>query len=218
MSVSPVKQRLRITYGKSGALKYTSNLDVAKIWERTLRRANLPILYTKGFNTRPRMQLASPLPLGITSDCELLDVSLREIIDTGGWIERIQAVSPNGLTIHSIKEVDPKSPALQTLIRSGEYHIRFEDGVARSELQQKIDDILAQDQIIVTRQRKRKTVQYDMRPLIINLSIDEYNNLQAHLAVGDQGNLRPDLLLEYLEYQSIYVSVHRSKLHFVESR
>ena len=56
---------------------YTSNLDVAKIWERVLRRADLPILYTQGFNTRPRIQLAMALPLGITSECELLDVALR---------------------------------------------------------------------------------------------------------------------------------------------
>lgn len=218
MSVSPVKQRLRITYGKSGALKYTSNLDVAKIWERTLRRANLPILYTKGFNTRPRMQLASPLPLGITSDCELLDVSLRESIEIDGWVEKIQAVSPIGLVIHEINDVDPKSPALQTLIRSGEYRIHFEDGIDAAELQQKINEILSQDQIIVTRQRKRKTVQYDMRPLILNLSIEGNNDLNAHLAVGDQGNLRPDLLIEYLGYENSFVSVHRTKLHFIESR
>ncbi len=63
----PTKQRLHITFGKFDALKYTSNLDIAKIWERVLRRANLPILYTQGFNTRPRLQPATALPLGITS-------------------------------------------------------------------------------------------------------------------------------------------------------
>ena len=79
--ISPVAQRLRITFGKSGALTYTSSLDVAKIWERVLRRAGLPIMYTQGFNTRPRIQLAMPLPLGITSECEILDIALREAIE-----------------------------------------------------------------------------------------------------------------------------------------
>jgi len=63
--LSPVLQRLRVTFGKAGPLKYTSNLDTAKIWERVLRRADLPILYTRGFNSRPRISLAMPLLPGI---------------------------------------------------------------------------------------------------------------------------------------------------------
>ena len=102
--ISPVAQRLRITFGKSGSLKYTSNFDVAKIWERVLRRADLPILYTKGFNTRPRIQLAMPLPLGISSECEILDISLRECIqfEESELRQELLAVAPPGLSIESI--------------------------------------------------------------------------------------------------------------------
>ena len=110
--VSPVVQRLRITFGKAGPLRYTSNLDVAKIWERVLRRADLPILYTQGFNTRPRIRLAMPLPLGISSECEILDISLRQRIDLdeAALMDQLLAVSPPGLTITSIVEVDPARP------------------------------------------------------------------------------------------------------------
>src|SRR5215813_4393454 len=90
----PIKQRLHITFGKFDALIYTSNLDVAKLWERVLRRANLPILYSEGFNPRPRLALASALPLGISSECEILDVSFKEIISLDGLAERIAATSP----------------------------------------------------------------------------------------------------------------------------
>src|SRR5215813_5434575 len=86
---NPIKQRLHITFGKFDALIYTSNLDIAKLWERVLRRARLPILYSEGFNPRPRIALASALPLGISSECELLDVSLRERIMLDGLIERL---------------------------------------------------------------------------------------------------------------------------------
>jgi radical SAM-linked protein len=67
MTQEIVKQRLHITFGKFGALRYTGNLDVAKIWERVMRRADLPLVYSEGFNARPRMALASALPLGMTS-------------------------------------------------------------------------------------------------------------------------------------------------------
>jgi radical SAM-linked protein len=60
-------QRLRITFAKQGALKFIGHLDLAKTWERILRRAQLALAYTQGFNAHPRLQLASPLPLGFTS-------------------------------------------------------------------------------------------------------------------------------------------------------
>ncbi len=213
--LTPIQQRLRITFGKSGALKYTSNLDVAKIWERVLRRADLPILYTQGFNTRPRIQLAMALPLGITSECELLDVALREEIefDETKLIEQLLAVSPQGLTISKIEQVDPHASAMQNLIESAEYQVHFVDVVDADELQAKVNEILATDRIIMTQQGKRRKTVYDMRPLIFDLKVDEDNDLLMHLAVGERGNLRPNILLEYMKLQNYHHTIHRFALH-----
>ncbi|MCY4145206.1 MAG: TIGR03936 family radical SAM-associated protein [Chloroflexi bacterium] len=215
--LSPVVQRLRITFGKAGPLRYTSNLDMAKIWERTLRRAELPLLYTRGFNTRPRISLAMPLPLGISSDCEILDISLRERLDfcEAGLRERLLAVSPHGLSIVAIEEVAPRSSAVQSRIVSAEYHIRFYDRQERASLQRKIAELLAQSTIIVERTRRRKRSVMDVRPLILSLNIDEQANLLAHLSVGDRGNLRPDDLLELLNLDGAHSSIHRSRLHML---
>ena len=209
----PIKQRLHITFGKQGALKYTSNLDLAKIWERVLRRAYLPILYTQGFNARARIQLATALPLGITSECELLDVSLREPISLEGLKERIAAVSPAGLPVYAIEDVPVRSPALQTLVRSAEYRIQFDDNVDRDTLREKIAALLAAESVATTRDRKGKSIEVDIRPLIHDLRIDGASNLIAHLAVGNQGNLRPDQVVEHLGLADGYYTVHRFRLH-----
>lgn len=215
--LSPVVQRLRITFGKAGPLRYTSNLDMAKIWERALRRADLPLLYTRGFNTRPRISLAMPLPLGISSDCEILDISLRERIDfcEARLREQLLAVSPQGLSIVAIAEVDPRSSAMQSRIISAEYRICFSDPLERASLQRKIDELLCQETIIVERTRRRKRSVMDVRPLILSLEIDERADLLAHLSVGDRGNLRPDHLLELLELDGAHNSIHRSRLHML---
>lgn len=215
---TPVQQRLRITFGKSGTLKYTSSLDIAKIWERVLRRADLPILYTKGFNTRPRIQLAMPLPLGITSECELLDVALREPIelDEDELIALLLNVSPIGLDIHKIEEIEIWESAMQSLVLSAEYRLRFEDGIAPEVLQEKVSTILNSDTIIVEKIRKRKRSVMDLRPLIIDLHIDDNHDLIAHLSVGDRGNMRPDQLIEQMGLQNEYISLHRYKLHTLE--
>ena len=216
--ISPVAQRLRLTFGKAGPLKYTSNLDTAKIWERVLRRADLPILYTRGFNTRPRISLAMPLPLGISSDCEILEISLRERIAfrQDELRERLLSVSPRGLSIGAIAEVDAYAPSLHSLVTSAEYRIQFLDGIERQELQRRIDELLSRESIIVDRVRRRKRSVMDIRPLIIGLHLDSDDDLLAHLSVGDRGNLRPDQLIEHLGFSELHHRVHRFKLHWLD--
>ncbi len=215
---TPIKQRLYVTFGKFGALKYTGNLDVAKLWERVLRRADLPLLYTEGFNTRARIQLASALPLGITSECEILDVTLREELATlDGLKERIESVSPDGLVVYKIEAVSPRSPALQPLVQSAEYRITLHDPV--DNLHERVAKLLASEQILkvrVRRKNKRKSVT-DLRPLIYDLTVDDNGDLLAHLATGERtGNLRPEDLLEELGLQDVHCSVHRYRLHIDE--
>jgi radical SAM-linked protein len=213
MSTTPVKQRLHITFGKFGALKYTGNLDVAKVWERVLRRADLPIVYTQGFNTRPRIQLATALPLGITSECEIVDVALREEIDLDSVKERLEAVSPDGLRIYDIDTGDIHGAPLQTLVRSAEYRITFIDPVPRSELEAQVQRVLDAERIIKVRQRKRRKTSMDLRPLIHELYIDDSGDLIAHLATGERGNLRPEALIEELGLDGYHYHMHRFHLH-----
>src|SRR3990172_977319 len=70
--------RCRMTYQKTEALRYTGNLDLQKIWERFLRRADLPVAYSQGFHPQPRIQQAAPLPLGFLSRAELADIYLDD--------------------------------------------------------------------------------------------------------------------------------------------
>ncbi len=209
----PIKQRLYIRFGKYDALIYTSNLDIAKTWERILRRADLPILYSQGFNTRPRIALASALPLGISSECEILDVSMREPIELTGLAERIQATSPGGLRIYDIYEVPVRSGTLPTRVRSSEYRIHFEDGIDAEDLQERIDRLLNSDTMTKEKEVKGKKVSINVRPLVYDLHRDAENNLIAHLVVGDRGNLRPDEILIEMGLADELVSIHRFQLH-----
>lgn len=211
-SESLIKQRIHITFGKFDALKYTGTLDTAKLWERVLRRARLPLVYSQGFNIRPRIQLAAALPMGITSECELLDVSLREVIVLDNTVAALQAVSPDGLRIYSVKEVPLKGPALQTLVHSARYRIRLEDPVNPAEIRARIHSLLAEKQILRVSRRKDKIMPFDMRPMIYGLHLDETGNIVAHLAAGDRGNARIEDLMDLLGLSSIHHSVHRFEL------
>ena len=213
-----MKQRLHITFGKFGALKYTGNLDIAKIWERVLRRAELPLQYTEGFNTRPRLQLATALPLGITSECEIIDVSLREVIPLDGLIERLLAVSPAGLRIYAIEDAPIRSPALQTLVTGAAYRIHFVDPIPPPDLQTRVDDLLGQERIVQVKMRRNRKQVTDLRPLIYALEIDDAGDLIATLATGERGNMRPQDVIEHLGLSEVHHTLHRFRLDIEDYR
>ncbi|MCX6060238.1 MAG: TIGR03936 family radical SAM-associated protein, partial [Chloroflexi bacterium] len=70
--------RARITFSKQGALRYTGHLDLHRLWERAMRRAELPLAYSLGFHPQPKISIASALPLGFSSLGEVLDVRFSE--------------------------------------------------------------------------------------------------------------------------------------------
>jgi uncharacterized protein (DUF2344 family) len=68
-----VAMRIRAEFAKTEAMRFTSHLDLYRAWERLLRRAGLPLQFSQGYNPRPKLQLAAPLPLGMTSQVEIID-------------------------------------------------------------------------------------------------------------------------------------------------
>lgn len=214
-------QRLRITFGKRGTLKYTGHLDTAKVWERVLRRAQIPVLYTKGFNPRPRLQFATATPLGITSECELLDVWLREGVSPGAIPERLTPLSPGDLWISQAIEVPIASPSLPTLVRAATYRIHFPDGLAPGQLSQRVESLLRAETLPLRQEKKKRGKRYfsekEVRPLIRQLIPKDDQNLQATLATGEKGNLRPRDLILLLGLQEEFTEIHRTQLMLDEN-
>lgn len=206
MSQPPEMFRVRITFGKLDALRFIGHLDLAKTWERVLRRARVPLVYSQGFNPQPKMQLAAALPLGISSECELLDIWLLEQVDLGALPARLEAVSPAGLKIIHVEAVPPKGPALQTLLERADYRIQT-DEVTPDVLQERAQAFLASEQVFVEKRGK----QVDLRPLVQNLEV-KGRGLEAGLTIGSEGNARPDDLLDALGLSFELARCHRIRL------
>lgn len=209
-------QRIRVTFGKIGALRFVGHLDLATAWERTLRRAQVPLEYTQGFNPRPRLQFAAALAIGVTSECELFDAWLTDRLEgdfPAGWIVRLQQHAAAGLPIYALQEVPIKAPSLPQQVHSAEYvltpRVPEIDGAA---LQDRAQALLAQAHI----ERAGHKRPYDLRPLILDLRLDDAGRLIALLKTGERGNGRPDELLAALGLTFEQVSVHRRRL-FLEA-
>jgi len=185
MAVKTDKMRLRITFSKSGALIYTSHLDLHSIWERTARRAGLPLSYTQGFHPGPKIQLASALPLGFIGRAEIVDMWINEPDSPldNPYKEILQPSAPPGLVISSVEVVDEHGPALQTQVVSAEYEVTLLDPGDAPALVKGISALLGATSLL--RERRGKT--YDLRPLIESLELlppDESGALRLHLRLA----------------------------------
>ena len=213
MNQTLTRQRIRIHYGVYDALRFVGHLDMIKAWERVLRRAEIPLEYSQGFNPHPRMQFAAALMVGATSESEYLDIWLTEHLgDTfpAEWIQRLSATSPSGLPIYALADVPIRSAALPTLVTSAEYVITPVKGESSPDaLAARASTLLSQPGI--PRQGRKKP--YDLRPLILDLTMDTDGNLIAHLVSGDQGNGRPDELLDALGIELHQARIHRRHLY-----
>src|SRR5215211_4483342 len=157
--------RIRITFIKQGALRYTGHLDLHKLWERAARRAELPLAYSQGFHPQPKMNMAAALPLGFSSRCEVMDLRLEHDIQLEDLPTRLNTTLPTGLQVMEVIQVDERAPALQTQVASAEYEITLAEAIDSLELKRRIDAVTRSQSI--PRERRGKT--YDLRPLIEEL-------------------------------------------------
>lgn len=200
--------RLRLTFTKTDSLKYTGHLDLHRTLERTFRRAGLPLAYSQGFNPQPRMNLAEALPLGITSECEVMDVWLETQIDLEQAKKDLDRAVPPGMQIISLNEVDEKLPPLQTQVVAAEYRVTVSGGVT-ADLDSRVRELLSQSTVM----RERRNKKYDLRPLIESLSIEE-DVLVMKLSARDGATGRPDEVLKALGVEDYQIQVHRCRLFF----
>lgn len=152
--------RLRLTFAKNELMRYTGNLDLHMTLQRTLRRARVPLAYSQGFNPRPRLNLASAMPLGITSREELAEVWLKETRAVSEIEAALRENVPPGLEILKLEEVSEGTPKIPNLMQAAIYEVTLRN--TPEDLDKRITAIIQAKEL--PREKKGKT--YDLRPLI----------------------------------------------------
>lgn len=208
-------QRFRIHYAKHEGLRYTGNLDMHRVWERSLRRAKLPVAYSQGFHPQPKIQQGYPLPLGYLSTAEIVDVWLEDNqIDAECLRSSLAPVTPGGIELREIELVDLRETPLQARSRSAEYRIVLLRPVQADDLRSGIKRLLTARALPRTRRKKN----YDLRPLIETLVLEESDPpvLWMLLAAREGATGRVEEVLDELGIQFEDTRVVRTGLVFAE--
>lgn len=202
--------RIRITFVKQGALRYTGHLDLHKLWERAARRAALPLAYSQGFHPQPKMNMAAALPLGFSSRCEVMDMKLEHDISLDDLPTRLNGTLPSGLQVVGVQQVDERAPALQTQVEAAEYEVTLTDSISRSELERRIESVIESKAI----PRERRGKMYDLRPLVAELSLLSDEKISMRLAARESATGRPEEVLDVLGIAFEGTRIERTRLIF----
>ena len=198
--------RVRVKFSKTGKIRWTSHRDVARMWERAFRRTDLPLAYSVGFSPRPKVSFGLALSTGHESVAEYLDLELDPERSAAIVVEdlpaRLTAALPEGIEVHEAAVIDDRRDALQHEVTSSTFEITVA-GATLGELHQHVATALAADSIVITRTRKGKAVEDDVRPAILSVeALEEVEGddgrtcvrFRAELATQPRG-LRPAELL-----------------------
>ena len=166
-------QRLRVWFGKLGEMAMVSHLDLLRLFDRAIRRAALPISFTNGFHPSPRISIAAALPLGVTSNGEIVDFELTQQIEPETFTSSLIQQLPKDIPIYKVVPIELKDPSATQILSAAEYLITVATpGVNLSQWQEWVDKIKGLDTVWwehTTKSRKKQMV--NLRDRLFELEV-----------------------------------------------
>ena len=195
-----MNNRYAIKFSKNGYIKYTSHLDLLRMFKRAFKKTGLTLKYSQGYNPHPKMGFAQPLSLGYSSCCELIEFETQLPHTTAEIIEKMRAEMPEGITLLSCFELDERIKSLAAEAEAAEYKIWIPTDMTEEALQEALITYMKQDEITaLKRQKKTKRLEpVNIRPMIRHLTIakvGEFAIIKALLDCGSKSNCSPELVI-----------------------
>jgi len=196
----------RLRYSRGADVRYVSHLDILKLFDRACRRAELPVAYSEGFNPHPEFVFGMPLPVGVTSEAEYVDIKLYEKISNTDFIRRLNDALPSAVRILESKHLAERTPNIMKTVTASKYKVIVnfsESDLSVTEAFGKIRaEIDLSRPLVVMKRTKSATKETDIRPMIHSIECYEIGDGKAEFiivtAAGNLTNLRPELAINSL--------------------
>jgi len=208
--------RLRVRFKRGENVKYISHLDSIRMWQRALHRAGIALAYSEGFSPHPRISLAAPLSIGVTSEAELMDVHLRKNTSPHFFTDAVSHQLPGDFKILQVYPIPIEQSSLQAQVRFAEYRLTVATNKDEADIRNSINRLLALEELPWQHQRDTGPRKYDLRALINELRLKDYQppycTLDMKLRCDSSGSGRPEQVALALDLTRHPRSIHRTKL------
>ena len=208
--------RLRVRFQRGEAVKFISHLDLTRLWQRACQRAGIPLSYSEGFSPHPRLSLAAPLALGVTSEAELMDIFLSRPVSPHFFMSALKQELPAGIELLQVQMVAPNQPSLQAQLRFTEYRVSLATSEKPAEITARIDGLISLERLPWQHQRDTGPHHYDLRSLVDDLwligSEGASCTIGMRLRSDAGGSGRPEQVTLALGFAERPELVHRTRL------
>jgi radical SAM-linked protein len=185
------------------------------MWQRAFRRADITLAYSEGFNPQPRLSLAAPLAIGVTSQAELMDACLSKWVSPHNLAVAVNQQLPSGIEILQVSPVPLPQPSLQSLMRFAEYAVEIDSLKDEHEVRQVLDALLAKEKLPWQHNRDTGPRHYDLRRLVEGLSLASCEEghcvINMRLRCDSSGSGRSEQVAQALGFKPP-LSIHRTRL------
>lgn len=199
--------RYVIKYTKGSDIKFISHLDLMRTIQRVIKRSDLPMKYSKGFNPHMALSIAQPLSVGVYSDGEYMDLVLAQELSESEVIERLNSKTAQGIKFIEARKVkealegEKKLPQAMALLDGARCTIKMpvssEDGVI-----EKLEELLKKESWVTMKKSKKGMKEADIRPLVKEIKYWVNDNcliINTLVATGSREHLSPDVLAKYIK-------------------
>ena len=209
-------QRLRVRFYREEEIKFISHLDIMRLWQRVLHRAGIPLAYSEGFSPHPRISLAAPLQVGVTSQAELMDVFCTKWVSPHFFTNAVNQQLPPGIKIMQVYAIAPTMPSLQSQVSHSEYEVQIETEKDKPGVESALTSLLAKKKLPWHHERDTGTRNYDLRALIGKLWLIDWHKgsctIGMRLRCDNSGSGRPEQVAAALGFANHPKAIHRTKL------
>jgi len=196
---SALKVRYLIKFTKEGEIKFISHLDLMRTIQRIIKRANLPIDYSRGFNPHQDLSIAQPLSVGTYSSGEYMDMGLREELDCEELKNRLNSNCPKGIEILEISKVPQienvkRVPQAMALVDLADYTIKIRFNNI-DKVEEELKELLEKPQWNTTKKSKKGEREVDLKSMIKDFKLV----IKTRINSGSREHLSPELLANYIK-------------------
>jgi len=196
--------RVRIRFEKTGVMRYVGHLDLMRFFQKAVKRSQLPIRYSEGFNPHQIMSFAAPLGVGLTSLGEYMDIDIKEDVASKDGLDSLNINMVEGLEIKSFRYLPDDAAKCMSAVTAASYRVTYknaDDDITYidnlQDLKQKFFDEV--ESINIVKETKKGTRELDLKPLIYQFDLDTSNKIPVYtfcLSSGSTDNIKPELVVK----------------------
>ena len=202
-------------------MKFIGHLDIMRYFQKVMRRAEVDIRYSEGFSPHQIMSFAAPLGVGLTSNGEYVDIEVLSTDSSAAMIKRMNEVMVENTKILSYRRLEDASKNAMSIVAAADYTLRFREGYEPEDLEEffkSLSDFYSQEQILITKKKKKGERDLDLKPLIYKLE-RKGTSVFMQVSTGSVDNVKPELVMEGFyrflgkEYPPFAMEIEREEVY-----